>query len=75
MPDDNNNNNNGGGDSNGNGSDDTQIAEKYEYVDADVWIKTDADGSQDVAYTEDVNQAVDSDSSSDSSNGNGSSSS
>lgn len=27
---------------------------EFEYLDADVWIETDAAGNQDVAYTQDV---------------------
>ena len=78
MPDDNNNNNNGGdSNGNGNGSGETDIATNYEHVGDDVYIRTDADGSQDVAYSPEVNEAVDPDSSQDSGNGssNGASSS
>ena len=31
---------------------------EFEYLDADVWIKTEADGIQDVAYTEQVLEAL-----------------
>ncbi|ACK74001.1 hypothetical protein PCC7424_5426 (plasmid) [Gloeothece citriformis PCC 7424] len=39
---------------------------EFEYLDADVWIETDADGNQDVAYTQDVLEALEDDEQSDS---------
>jgi len=31
---------------------------EFRYLDADVWIKTGAEGNQDVAYTQDVLEAL-----------------
>ena len=43
----------------GNGHKEEYIPEvEFEYLDADVWIQTDAEGNQDVAYTEDVLEAL-----------------
>jgi hypothetical protein len=39
---------------------------EFEYLDADVWIRKEAQGSQEVAYTEDVLEALEEDSQSDS---------
>jgi hypothetical protein len=46
------------GSDNGNGEEDAEIEVAYEYIDSDVWIETSSDGSQDVAYTEDVLDAL-----------------
>lgn len=34
---------------------------EFKYLDADVWVKTDAEGNQDVAYTQDVLEALEED--------------
>jgi len=46
---------------NGNGQRDYDPEVEYEYLDADVWIETDAEGNQNVAYTDDVLEALDDD--------------
>ena len=56
-----------GGSGNGNGQQDYTPEVEFEYLDADVWIETDAEGNQDVAYTQDVLEAVDDDDESESS--------
>ncbi len=56
--------------SNGNGQEEYNPNVEFEYLDADVWIKSDAEaGTQDVAYTEDVLEALGEDSEEPDSNG------
>jgi hypothetical protein len=42
-----------------NGHGDYQPEVKFEYRAADVWVKEDADGNRDIAYTKDVEDALD----------------
>lgn len=53
-----------------NGNQDYNPVVEFEYLDADVWIETDPDGSQDVAYTQDVLEALEDDEPTSDSNGN-----
>jgi hypothetical protein len=47
-----------GGSGNGSGQQEYNPEVEFEYLDADVWVKTSAEGNQDVAYTDDVLEAV-----------------
>ncbi|MBD2132609.1 hypothetical protein H6F47_09265 [Sphaerospermopsis sp. FACHB-1094] len=56
---------NDSGNGNGNGQKEYNPEVEFEYLDADVWIKTDAEGNKDVAYTQDVMEALEDDEESD----------
>jgi hypothetical protein len=47
------------GDSGNGEQQDYNLEVEFKYLDADVWIETNADGNQDVAYTQDVLDKMD----------------
>ena len=53
-----------------NGDEEVTLEETFEHAGADVWIKTDEEGNQSVAYSSDVDKATGADSDNDA-NGNG----
>ena len=53
--------NNNPGNGNGNGQQEYNPEVEFEYLDADVWFKTDAEGNQDVAYTQDILEELEDD--------------
>ena len=72
----NNGNGNGNGDRNGSGGDEVEFEKTFEKLeqigdDDGLWIETDKDGSERIAYGEDVDEAVGNDDSGEDRNGNG----